>query len=184
MASRRSRSTAAKSPNAATGSTPRAHSFSSTRARLPRTNAKSIITLHFSVFPREMRTVTHPCNGFHLPYRDAKVCCRLSVVAFSAACCALCPCGCVSREAETCCDPCHRPVPRRLSRPLPRRAEGAEWVQSFSEAGRVLQWVLLRLCQHQDGSWTRDDRNGRLYGRPRHRQQRVVGCEPQYRPGD
>src|SRR5882757_8547143 len=175
IASRRSRSTTAKSPNAVAGSTPRARSFSSTRARLPRTNAKSIITLHFSVFLPEMRTVPSTCNTFHLPYRDAKVCRRSLVVAFSVACCALCLCRCVSREAEAGRDSGHRSVPRRLSRPLPRRTEGAERVQSFSEAGRVLQLVLLRLREYEDGSGTCHDWDGCLYRRSRHWQQCAVG---------
>src|ERR1700758_3898228 len=111
-----------------------------------------------------MRAVQSPCNSFRLLYRDAKVCCCPSVVAFSAARWTLRPGRCVSCEAEAGRDSGDRSVPRRLSGPLPRLAEDGEWIQSVSQARGVLQRLLLRLCEHEDGSWACDDRDGSVYG--------------------
>src|SRR6266702_660602 len=73
------------------------------------------------------------------------------------------PCRCLPCQAEAGGGSRDRSVPRRLSRPLPRRLQDGEWVQPVPEARGVLHGLLLRLCQYDDGSGALDRRHGRLY---------------------
>src|SRR5260370_27468771 len=77
-------------------------------------------------------------------------------------------CRCLPCQAEAGGGSRDRSVPRRLSRPLPRRLQDGEWVQPVPEARGLLHGLLLRLCQHDDGSRALDHRHGRLYERPRY----------------
>ena len=79
------------------------------------------------------------------------------------------------RSAEADCHSGDRPVPGRLSESRPGQVSGAR-IQSVHEGWGVVHRLLLRLRQHEDGAGARDDWDGSLYRRPRHRLERVVGC--------
>src|SRR5215475_9719816 len=87
-------------------------------------------------------------------------------------------------EAEAGGDPGHRPVPRRLSGPVPRGPEDGKRIQSVSEEGSVLRRLLLRLCEYEDGSGACDDRDRSLHGWAWDRGERVVGCNAEHGQGD